>query len=191
MEKLAEIAKLQMHQMAGDNNIAAQVDDDNKKLTKSKYFTAKKSEKGYGNFLAKVGIKHPTDVESEIFLRLDSLVHEIASNEISALPAYVYSIEDDSMFKYFKFTTPKGVNDIKKMKEQIGKRIKKANFLSQKKSLKKYIKAYRFNGSDFESSINYSKQTGIVASKYYIHKLLTPENIQNVWGKLSIKIEKI
>jgi hypothetical protein len=194
IKKLAEINKSQFRQLTGSNDVAIHTDNYNGPL-KSRYLMAKKSKKAFENFSVKVGIKNPTNIEKEIFLRLNVLVHDAVSNKLSNLLAYVYftdgpllSKKQDFIFEYFEFTMRKGDSDVKEIERIISQKVRELNLLDKKQELKKFIAGYCFGSSNFEFPLEYFKQTGMVVSKYHIYKLFTPENAQKVWGKLEVKV---
>jgi hypothetical protein len=168
-----------------------------KKTTKSKYLIAKNSKQDFQNFSIKIGVKNPTELEKEIFLRLNILAGDVVARIVDSLSGYgyfrtgpIYNIKDeDFIYELLEQTIRKDKYNEKKIHREITSHLRAIDFKDQKVALDKYIKGY-YEKTSCDIPIEYFRTTGIVTSKYHIYKLFTPENVQKAWGKLEVKIEK-
>jgi hypothetical protein len=196
--QLQKIETLGFIRLSGNEDLAIHHDSTQKDLPKSKYLVARKSKKSFQNFSIKIGICNPTNLDKEIFLRLNVVANDVVAGALNQMSAYGYFGEgpifeeqtDNFIFHYTEQTIAKKHYDEKRILSKLTQELKGVDFTGKKRDLKKYIRGYYLDtSSDFV--VDYFRFTGIVTSKYHIYKLFTPKNVQKVWDKLEVKIEPV
>jgi hypothetical protein len=167
---------------------------------KSKFLVEKRDKPRFQDFNVRIGIKKPSKLEKELFLRLSVLMSDITGEVLNRkFWAYEHghigvAFDPNGMGEIFRYSIyPVRKNDYrqKAISQELTKRIRSISFSVMRKQLKKFISGYYRGDLNNDFPFDYYQDSGVLASKYHIYKLFTPKNVQNVWSKLSVEIKKI